>query len=56
MESHTSLLSDYELPEIKIVSNSDEKASNDSPFVFSATFWGDPSLVSVKTINVSASS
>lgn len=46
MEGH-SLLSKFKLSEIKIESNIDENKNHDEPFVFSAKFWADPSLVSI---------
>lgn len=45
------LLSKFKLSEVKIDTDFDEsEKSHDAPFVFSAKFWADPSLVSV-TVN-----
>lgn len=46
-----SLLSKFKVSEIKIDSNFDEKDNHDEPFVFSAKFWADPSLVSIKSLS-----
>lgn len=58
MEGRKRLLSKYKVSETIIESNFDENDNHDAPFVFSAKFWADPSLVSIeslKKLNFSAS-
>lgn len=59
MEDHMGLLSKYKLSEIQIESNFNENESHHAPYVFSAKFWSDPSLVSIistysETLNITA--